>query len=118
MGSISPAVVFAAAWAGIVVLCCAFRICGRRATDCVCCDWFPWSICDCWGRERSRRVDLNTYLQQPPQSQLPPIVIVNKSDDSPSGDEDEDDTRSKSVSLLLSSSKRADPNKQDPVVVV
>lgn len=97
MNSATVAVIFLAVWLAVLLLYCVFRLCGGRLVDVLSCDCCTGALCDCWGAGGQIDEHDNEYpFQQghgfygpgmyppiaPPQPSLPPIVIVNKTNDS------------------------------------
>jgi hypothetical protein len=87
MESATIAVIFLAVWIGVLAIYCIFRLFGGRLIDILACDCCRGPLCDCWGSggqidkydEEYPFVD-GTLPMRHQTPQLPPIVIVNKTE--------------------------------------
>lgn len=98
MESATLAVIFLAVWIGVLAIYCVFRLFGGRLVDILACDCCRGPLCDCWGSGGQIDKYDNEYpfvdgaegayplpmRHQAPQ--LPPIVIVNKTETKGGGD--------------------------------
>ena len=97
------AVWFAAAWIGVVLLYCLFRVCGGRLADILSCRCFSGPCCSCWGvGGRLERGDVEYpfgpydlydpyHVPQGGGGPLPVIVIKTSGDDDGSSSSDDAD---------------------------